>query len=328
MTVLGIVAFGPGFDASRRVQADGPPSVSSNNSPSSASDAFAFIEASRERLGKLEAEVVAVGTEALRPVYAERERRDHVVNQLITVQSAEANYENAKLTREVAEIGLAEYEEGIFVQDQATVEGEVHLAEADAARADDAIELAKWRLDEIKKLSRGSAQDLSLEFALADQIVDAQLREPRAQLAQEQAWTKRDVLRRFVKAKRVKEIKAGVEKARSDEFAKQAQWEREKYKLKKLQEPIKPRNLSINEQRTLDVLRQAVPVIENLKARLAQAARDNRSLESLRTEINKMLDQLGELVDQAQAEHAATTWAKLIPQLHDAAVRYLEAGPK
>ena len=61
--------------------------------------------------------------------------RDQLVNQKITTKSAEANHENAKLTREVAEIAVVEYEEGIFKQDLATVEGEIKLAESDLSRA-------------------------------------------------------------------------------------------------------------------------------------------------------------------------------------------------
>ena len=34
----------------------------------------------------------------------------------MTTKSAEANYQNAKLTREVAQIAVIEYTEGIFVQ--------------------------------------------------------------------------------------------------------------------------------------------------------------------------------------------------------------------
>jgi len=54
---------------------------------------------------------------------------DSLTNQQITTKSAAANYENAKLTREVAEIAVVEYVEGIYVQDLQTVEGEIKLAE-------------------------------------------------------------------------------------------------------------------------------------------------------------------------------------------------------
>jgi multidrug efflux pump subunit AcrA (membrane-fusion protein) len=61
--------------------------------------------------------------------------RDQLVNQRITTKSAEANYLNAKLTREVAEIAVREYVEGVYVQDLATVEGEIKLAESDVMRS-------------------------------------------------------------------------------------------------------------------------------------------------------------------------------------------------
>ncbi len=54
--------------------------------------------------------------------------RDQFVNLRIKEESAKAEYQNAKLTREIAEIAVIEYTEGIFVQDLATVEGELKLA--------------------------------------------------------------------------------------------------------------------------------------------------------------------------------------------------------
>ncbi len=54
---------------------------------------------------------------------------------MISTESAEANFKNATLTREVAEIVLTEYIEGIFVMDRATLEGELKLAESGPERA-------------------------------------------------------------------------------------------------------------------------------------------------------------------------------------------------
>src|SRR5207253_2774123 len=50
--------------------------------------------------------------------------KDQLINQRITTKSAEANFQNARLTREVAQIAVTEYIEGIFVQDEATDKGE------------------------------------------------------------------------------------------------------------------------------------------------------------------------------------------------------------
>src|SRR5262249_10354106 len=73
--------------------------------------------------------------------------RDQQVNQKITTKSAEANFLNAKLTREVAEISVTEYKEGIFVQDLATYEGDIKLAESELTRSEDRLEWARRMFD-------------------------------------------------------------------------------------------------------------------------------------------------------------------------------------
>src|SRR2546421_5309526 len=48
-----------------------------------------------------------------------------------SLAAAAATYENAKLTREVAEIAVIEYKEGIYRQDTDTIKGEIALAESE-----------------------------------------------------------------------------------------------------------------------------------------------------------------------------------------------------
>ena len=55
---------------------------------------------------------------------------------------AEANYSNARLSREVAEIAVKEYTEGILQQDQQTILGELKLAVSDLSRSVDRVEWA------------------------------------------------------------------------------------------------------------------------------------------------------------------------------------------
>ena len=78
--------------------------------------------------------------------------RGQLVDQRITTKSAEAAFQNAKLTREVAEIAVKEYEEGIYPQDRATIQGEIQLAQS-------ADQKAKARMDRTRrareKLARG-----------------------------------------------------------------------------------------------------------------------------------------------------------------------------
>jgi len=150
--------------------------------------------------------------------------RDQLVNQRITTKSADSNFQNARLTREVAEIAVVEYKEGIFVQDYATVEGEIKLAESDLLRSEDRLEWARRMFDK--------------GYVSVAQKVSEELAYKKAQFTLEQAQSKRKVLVDYTKGKTIKELESEVEKARSDELAKQATWELEKTKEAKLEKQI------------------------------------------------------------------------------------------
>jgi len=81
---------------------------------------------------------------------------DQLLSLEISVKSAEAEFENAKLTREVAEIAVIEYDEGIFLQHKQTLEGERKRAQSDAGRKRDRFALAKNLLAENKPPSQSS----------------------------------------------------------------------------------------------------------------------------------------------------------------------------
>jgi len=149
---------------------------------------------------------------------------DSLTNQQITTKSAAANYENAKLTREVAEIAVVEYVEGIYVQDLQTVEGEIKLAESDLSRSEDRVDWARRMFD---KGYVSLAQKISEELALK-----------KARFTLEQSQSKRKVLVDYTRGKTIKELQSEVEKARSDELAKKATMELETSKEKKLERQI------------------------------------------------------------------------------------------
>src|SRR5207253_1709775 len=69
--------------------------------------------------------------------------RDQLVNQRITVTSAEAIYENARLTRENAELAVVEYTEGAFPIQHLEAEGNIRVAEAELALAEEELKVAK-----------------------------------------------------------------------------------------------------------------------------------------------------------------------------------------
>jgi HlyD family secretion protein len=149
---------------------------------------------------------------------------DQLTNQEIATKSAEAAYQNAKLTREVAEIAVTEYIEGIYKQDSQTVQGEIALADSDRKRA---IERLIWTEAMNKK---GYVSDGTL--------TSEKLALQKANFTAEQALTKKSVLEKYTKGKTIKELKSEVEKTRSDELAKEQTWSLEKTKEAKLRTQI------------------------------------------------------------------------------------------
>jgi RNA polymerase sigma factor (sigma-70 family) len=148
--------------------------------------------------------------------------------QQLATRKAKALYEIAKLTRELAEIALVEYEEVIYPGDFATVEAEVKVAESDLSRSKDRLDWAKRMLE--KKLI-SPAQKTSEE-----------LNNKKAVFALEQAQSKKLVLVEYTKGKTFKELRSEVEKALSDELAKMAMLELETSKEKKLERELKPKS--------------------------------------------------------------------------------------
>ena len=121
-------------------------------------------------------------------------------------RAAEAAYLNAKLTREVAEIAVVEYVEGIFKQEMETAKGEIALAQSNLKLAED------------RYVSHGKL----IPEAIAVQ---------KAKFELEQAQTKQAVLEKYTRGKTVAKLKSEVQKARSDERAKEAIHDRERAAL-------------------------------------------------------------------------------------------------
>jgi len=146
--------------------------------------------------------------------------KDQLTNQRITVQQAEAAYQNSKLTREVAEIAKDEYLEGTYMQDIRQAEGERALAETEMLRAKDRL---GWANEMFKKGYLSSTQKVA-------EVANLQ----RATFNKEQAETKITVLKEYTKKKMVTDLNSNIEKARSDELAKEATLNLEKEKENKL----------------------------------------------------------------------------------------------
>ena len=131
--------------------------------------------------------IVVIASLALTAIGIYRQR----IRLTIALQSAAADYENAKLTYVVAEIAVVEYTEGIFKQDRDTLKDELALAESDLKRA------------------RSSSAD-----------------DEQAKLRVERTKQRLTTLEEYTKSKTVKELQSEVAKAKADERAKKALLER------------------------------------------------------------------------------------------------------
>jgi HlyD family secretion protein len=150
--------------------------------------------------------------------------KDQLTNQKIATQGAEASYQNARLTREVAQIAVKEYKEGIYLQDKATIQGEMKLAESDLKRAEDRVD---WATRMYEKGYVSKAQKVSEELNFQ-----------KAKFTLEQSQSKLDVLEKYTKGKTIKELESEVEKSLSDELAKKQTYQLERDKEAKLERQI------------------------------------------------------------------------------------------
>jgi hypothetical protein len=120
-------------------------------------------------------------------------------NRRLAVQLALANYQNATLTREVAEIAVTEYLEGIYKFDLEIIEGEIALAESDLQKSKAAPDLEAAELAEARR-DRTRQQKATLE--------------------------------QYTKVKTVKELESEVTKAKAQELVRKATYDRSQALLK------------------------------------------------------------------------------------------------
>jgi HlyD family secretion protein len=152
-----------------------------------------------------------------------------VVGCAIASKEAEAGHANAKLNREIAEIAVTQYLEGIYLQEETTALAEVELAKRD-------VKNSEVRLAEATQLFEAG-------HWAKDRVISAQLGLQRAEISLEMAETKLKVLREYTKDKTVKELKSEVETARGVEWSHLAKQELETAKLQRLKRDIERHKL-------------------------------------------------------------------------------------
>ncbi len=145
--------------------------------------------------------------------------------QQLATRKAKAHYQIARLTRELAELALEEYEQVGYPRELASVEGEIKLAESDLKRSEERVDWARKMFDKGYVSERQkTAEEWSLKTS---------------KFSLEQTQTKREVLVKYSRDKTIKELQAEIKKARADEQAKQASWEIESIKELEIQDQVR-----------------------------------------------------------------------------------------
>ena len=169
--------------------------------------------------------------------------KDQLINQRIRTKSAEANYLNARLTREVAEIAVKEFVEGIYKQDRETMERDIEWHRNRLRKIEERRDRTRKALKRLGvAMGRGgkaeSPAEIIAQVDIQDRIDEAEIGLDRERRDLAQAEGRREVLEKYTRPKTVKELESEVKKSHSDELAKQATWELEKSKEDKLETQI------------------------------------------------------------------------------------------
>jgi multidrug resistance efflux pump len=152
------------------------------------------------------------------------ELKSKLAGQELAIKAAEAPYQAAKQTREVAELAVTEYLEGIFKQQVQKIDSEITLAKS-------ALTKAEHDLATFKRLyEKGLGPKIQVEAH--------ELKVQRARLALEKVQGKKTTLEKYTREKNLKALQSAVEKAKAEELSRQAAFNQEEALREHLKQQI------------------------------------------------------------------------------------------
>jgi hypothetical protein len=251
-------------------------------------------------LKSIDDRLIAVAEHELASPSASQRPRDRLMALRIEEASARAAYLNAKLAREVAEIAVIEYREGIFPQEIASVEGE--------------ITAAKEGIETARRLAAAVAGEHRKHLL--------HLYETNDRLSMESSELKKRALKEYTAPRRIKELEAEVARARAVESAKQAEWKLLTARRERAQDAVAgDRGGSDPERHSLALLEHASRLEQQIHAKLDRYIEQGRSDDSLHKEIRRRTNELRAVADLAEAAAAADDFAALRTRIREAARR-------
>ena len=156
--------------------------------------------------------------------------QDTLNRQTITLKAAETAYRSAKMAREVVEIGVKEFTDGISKEDIEQADMAIALASARRASAEDRAKSSHSEEDKVA-------------------LIEAKINEQKAK-------GKKAILIKYTEVKNLKEIEGEVFKAKEEELKKEAVLVGEKSKAEKLRKEIDECRVAAPMDGTIGYLRE------------------------------------------------------------------------
>jgi HlyD family secretion protein len=169
--------------------------------------------------------------------------RDRLRSEQTSVRDAEVAFRVAKISREVAEGAVKEYQEGVYPTDRMIASGEIARALLAIATAQEQLKrtrTARERLNSILSAQGGAktSADVMAELALEDRADVAEAALGRERTALEIGQNKLESLEKFTKDIMLNRLRADVEKARHLELSGKNAWELGRSKEERLERQI------------------------------------------------------------------------------------------
>jgi hypothetical protein len=273
----------------------GSPLLGQNRPPgtktSEAKSPSSRLESQDQTLRKLARDLLAWADEA---ELASNER----IDQDLKVKLAEAEYQSAKLARELAELAATEYLQLTYPQDVQDTRDQIAVAEAELESIKDRL---NWSTRMVRENKIPSAQNLA----------DRQAYE-RARSKLDAARRRLDLLEKYDKHRQLKALEVEAQKARALELSKQATLQLERVKASKLRKQADGTDLSDQESRALVLLDEALQLVDQARAKPDHAG-------PLVDQVQTKIDEINRLVREANAQRAERREAQVKRLVHESA---------
>lgn len=202
----------------------------------------------RARWRRLRAEFIKIALSLAEPL--DRPDRLLAFEQEMRTEKAKAAFERARLARQIAEIDLTGYTEGRAKSELGAAKREIDEAEKASQRAHKRLERIKQVRDQINAKLEANGDDLTASDVLTKFTLERtqeadELALERCRFDLEQARLKHDVLTKFTRKARQKELEAEVAQRRSDELARQQEWDLAKWQAQRDKKPPETELLTV-----------------------------------------------------------------------------------